>query len=101
MIHFVVKSWMGRHGSILDKIFPSLHLKRIDSVLIKDIIYDDCEVCEYLIPYSEGKLLNDLNEKSHVLMREYREDGVYIKAEVALSLRRMCEKILWDGAKNE
>ena len=36
-----------------------------------------------MIPYEKGSLINEINLNAYILNQEYREDGVYIKADVS------------------
>ena len=54
--------------------------------LIQSRIYSNNEICDYVIPYADGALINEINSCANVLAQEYREDGVYIRADVPLYL---------------
>lgn len=55
----------------------------IDNLLdaIKQILYKDNEVIEILIPYNEGAKLGLLNEHATILLQEYKEDGIFVRAD--------------------
>ena len=55
--------------------------------LIQQRVYEDNTIEEYLIPYNAGAAVNDFNEKARVLKCEYRNDGVYIMADVPMYLK--------------
>jgi GTP-binding protein HflX len=40
--------------------------------------------CELLVPYSRGDIVSYLNDNALVHETEYREDGVYIKANMSV-----------------
>ena len=68
-----------------DKIYISAATGRgINELIeyIQSIIYKDNEKNSYLIPYSKGNIVNEINENAEVLTLEYREDGVFITANV-------------------
>ncbi|MCM1101716.1 MAG: GTPase HflX [Acetatifactor muris] len=48
--------------------------------LIQRHLYRDFMICDFLLPYSEGQILSRLMEQAVILNREYREDGVLLKA---------------------
>lgn len=54
--------------------------------LLKQELFKDYQIHEYLIPYTKGDLVEELNQKATVLETEYLADGTRIKAEVAPSL---------------
>lgn len=49
--------------------------------LILNEVYAGNEILEMCVPYNRGDIINILNDKSNILAQEYREDGVYIKAD--------------------
>lgn len=49
---------------------------------IQGKIYADNKVLEMLIPYNMGSVANDISENGVVILREYRDNGIYIKADL-------------------
>ena len=49
---------------------------------IQSKIYSDNKIVEMLIPYNMGGVENEISENAVVLIREYRDNGVYIKADL-------------------
>lgn len=64
----------------------------IDTLIaeIQARIYANNMTAEYLIGYSDGTIVALLNEKATVLEQEYRQDGVYIKANVPEHIAGKC-----------
>lgn len=62
--------------------------------IIKEKIYSGNQIAELLVPYSEGAYIDEINRKSTVLESEYREDGVYFKADVPKNLFGRIERFL-------
>ena len=63
--------------------------------MIKGQIYADNQKVSLLIPYDKGSIVNLLNEKSRVLKQEYRDNGVFIEADVTRAvLGRISEYIV-------
>ena len=54
--------------------------------LLKQELFKDYQIHEYLIPYAKGNIVEELNQKATVLETEYLVDGTKIKAEVAPAL---------------
>ncbi len=48
--------------------------------MIQSKVYADHVNCEFLIPYDKGRIVSYLMENANVLETEYREDGVWIRA---------------------
>lgn len=48
--------------------------------LIKSVVYADNVECTFLIPYAEGSVASFLMENATVLEKEYREDGLFLRA---------------------
>lgn len=48
--------------------------------LIKAVVYADNAECTFLIPYAEGSVASFLMENATVLEKEYREDGLLLRA---------------------
>ena len=48
--------------------------------LIEEKLREGSEVCDFLIPYTEGSILHRLQEDAEVLETDYREDGTFVKA---------------------
>lgn len=68
-----------------DKIYMSAgNMQGIPELLdmIKERIYSGNKEVSVLIPYDKGALVSFLNENARVITREYREDGVYLTADV-------------------
>ena len=59
---------------------------------IEEKLREGSEVCTYLIPYTEGGALHQLQENAEVLETEYRDDGTHVKArcnpEIAARLQK-------------
>lgn len=53
---------------------------------ITDRVYNKNSIEEFIIPYEKGSLINEINRNANILEQEYREDGVYIKADVTEAL---------------
>ena len=60
--------------------------------MIVKSVYADNRTVEMLIPYSMGGCVNDFNENALVYELEYRENGVYIKADAPQRLIGKYEK---------
>ena len=54
--------------------------------MIKDRIYAGNREVSLLIPYDKGALVNLLNENAKIISQEYRENGVFVKADVTEAL---------------
>lgn len=54
--------------------------------LLKQELFKDYQTHTYLIPYTKGNLVEELNQKATVLETEYLADGTKLKAEVAPAL---------------
>ena len=59
---------------------------------IKDRVYSGNKIREFLVPYAEGAFIDEINRKSTVIDSQYREDGVYFKADVPESLYGRIQK---------
>lgn len=67
-----------------DKIYISAaNNQGIDELisLIKDRVYARNCIVDFLVPYCEGKIVNDINENARILETKYQEDGTLIKAD--------------------
>lgn len=53
---------------------------------IEDSLMDQLEPIEVLLPYTNGKEVNMIQEVGHVIEIEYREDGTYIQARVPTAI---------------
>lgn len=53
---------------------------------IEDSLMDQLEPIEVLLPYTNGKEVNMIQEVGHVLEIDYREDGTYIQARVPIAI---------------
>lgn len=63
--------------------------------MIKEQLYSDNCVANFLIPYNAGNFVNYLNENASIIAQEYVEDGVKITADVSKSvLGRLKEYVL-------
>ena len=60
--------------------------------LIQQRVYESNTIEEYLIPYNAGAAVNALNEKARVIETEYRNEGIYIKADVPQYMKGQYEK---------
>ena len=60
--------------------------------IIKSKIYSDNHEGEFLIPYSEGAFIDEINRKATVIKSEYTEDGVYFKVDVSKVLYGRIQK---------
>lgn len=49
--------------------------------MIKRKVYADNRQCSFLIPYDKGNIASYLMENAAIIEKEYREDGLYIKAD--------------------
>ena len=49
--------------------------------MVKEWLYKDYLICEFLIPYSEGGIEAYFNEVSHVLSTTYEKEGILMKVE--------------------
>ena len=64
--------WMSAHdGTGISKLVE----------LITDKLYGANVVCECLIPYSRGDLLDLLHRKADVIEEEYRDNGIYVRVD--------------------
>lgn len=50
---------------------------------IKKSLFKNNRVVEITIPYTEGSLIDLLNREATVLETDYREDGIYVKADIS------------------
>lgn len=50
---------------------------------IETILNEDTKVIEVVVPYSDGTLSNYIFENAEVIEKEYKDEGVYIKARVS------------------
>lgn len=64
--------------------------------LIKDTLFADFQTQTYLIPFSEGKYLEQLNSKATVLKTDYTEEGTLITAEVSPQLAGILSRFVQD-----
>lgn len=55
-------------------------LTELFELIIKQV-YSENEILELTVPYERGDIINVLNEKAAIISQEYKEDGVYIKAD--------------------
>ena len=62
--------------------------------MIKNQIYSGNKDASFLIPYSEGELVNYINEKACVLSQEYTESGTIIRANVTADMYGRLEKYI-------
>lgn len=65
---------------IEDHIYISAKEEKSITLLIEKIIntlYDEIET-NMLLPYEYGNIFSFLNENSHILKQEYKEDGIYL-----------------------
>lgn len=78
-----------------DKIFMSASsMTGIDELLgmIKERIYSGNKVVSLLLPYDRGNLVNEINTNAAVLKSEYRNDGVYIEADLTPLMLGRCKE---------
>ena len=62
---------------------------------IKKKLFSGDRAAELLIPFEKGDLVSYLCEHTHILTREYRENGVYIKANLApMDYGRLAEYLI-------
>jgi GTP-binding protein HflX len=47
--------------------------------LIQTKLYENYVICEFVLPYEQGRITSYLMEQAVVLEKEYRENGVYLK----------------------
>lgn len=52
------------------------------SKILKEKLFTDLKLLTFLIPYAQGKYLEALNTKAHILTTKYLNDGTLITAEV-------------------
>lgn len=52
------------------------------SKILKEKLFTDLKLLTFLIPYAQGKYLEQLNRKANVLQTEYLETGTLVTAEV-------------------
>ncbi len=45
-----------------------------------------------LLPQSEAKLINQIYREGHIIKREFREQEIYIEAEIQLRLKNILDK---------
>lgn len=64
--------------------------------LIKDTLFADFQTQTYLIPFSEGKYLEQLNSKATVLKTDYTAEGTLITAEVSPQLAGILSRFVQD-----
>ncbi len=53
---------------------------------IEDIINDNMELIEKLIPYQNAGVISKIRDKGTLLSEEYREDGIFVKAYIPKEL---------------
>ncbi len=78
-----------------DKIYMSASsMVGMDELLemIKERIYSGNKVVSLLLPYDKGALVNEINNDGNVIKSEYREDGVYIEADLTPLLLGRCRE---------
>ena len=61
------------NGTGLDNLFTE----------IEKILNENTKVIEVTIPYSKGTLSNYVFDNAEILEKEYRDEGVYLKARVS------------------
>ncbi|HWA81891.1 MAG TPA: hypothetical protein VG820_00545, partial [Fimbriimonadaceae bacterium] len=49
-----------------------------------------------LLPYSESSLVQDCYDYGRVLQADYREDGIYLEAELVAEMRAKLQRFLID-----
>lgn len=64
--------------------------------LIKDTLFADFQTQTYLIPFSQGKYLEQLNSKATVLKTDYTAEGTLITAEVSPQLAGILSRFVQD-----
>lgn len=70
--------------------------------IIKDKVYSGNLIREFLVPYSKGSFIDEINRNGTIIESEYRENGVYIKADVTKALYgRVKEFDLEYGSQNK
>lgn len=87
--HFEKDKKSDEYGISEDRIFiAAAKSQGIDDLvsLIKEKVYSGNRITEFLIPYSEGAFIDEINRKSTVIESEYRDNGVYFKSDVPESL---------------
>ncbi len=60
--------------------------------LIRDQVQDLLGLVKALVPYSEGHLVQQSHDFGRVHTVEYREDGIYIEAELVAEMRNLLSK---------
>ncbi|MBD5068764.1 MAG: GTPase HflX [Lactobacillus sp.] len=56
---------------------------RVLAEVLKKELFQDYQTCRYLIPYTQGKFVEELNQNATVLHTEHLIDGTLITAEVS------------------
>ncbi len=59
---------------------------------IKEMVQELLGSVKALVPYSENRLVQECYDFGRVLKEEYREDGIYVEAELVAEMRRKLEK---------
>lgn len=62
-------------------------VQRIAMILSSSLIY-----VKALLPQSEAKLINQIYREGHIIKREFREQEIYIEAEIPLRLKNILDK---------
>ncbi len=62
-------------------------VQRIAMILSSSLIY-----VKALLPQSEAKLINQIYREGHIIKREFREQEIYIEAEIPLKLKNILDK---------
>lgn len=62
--------------------------------MIKERIYAGNKEASFLIPYSEGSIVNYINENAYVISSEYTENGVEIRADVTADMYGRLKKYI-------
>ncbi|MBS1704455.1 MAG: GTPase HflX [Armatimonadetes bacterium] len=65
---------------------------------IKDIVQDFLGFVCALVPYSESKLVDECYQFGRVIKVDYRDDGIYLEAELVKEMRGMLRDYLIEGS---
>lgn len=72
----------------------ALHNENVDELIrrISMILFASLVFVKAVIPHSEGKLLSQIHKEGSVVKTEFKEDGVYVEADVPLRLKNILDK---------
>lgn len=72
----------------------ALHNENVDELIrrISMILFASLVFVKAVIPHSAGKLLSQIHKEGSVVKTEFKEEGVYVEADVPLRLKNILDK---------